>query len=353
MPSHSERNKASVSEAGGKSIRWPSGLSLILHAAAITGLLAVHHGLKPGANAGSIELVMVAAEPGHPPEAGPAPAASAPTTAAEQALGREPLPEQPADPPQPTVVPRVPVPPQQATLPPQQAVPGPGPEMVPQQAVPQQERATVAPPKAVPEQEPAMVSQPPTVPRQEPTIAPHPPPHEHKPLPAIASVPPETPPAPEPRPARTARSSAHPARATRVQAPPPRPEPAAMPRVAMTSSDASAASAGSGRSATAAQQQAQAAADPAWLAGVGAWLQAHRSYPQMARALGRQGTVVVQVTVDPSGHVVGFDLVRGSGSDSLDRAAEALMRNAQLPPFPPDMRLPRQSLTVPIHYQLD
>jgi TonB family protein len=73
----------------------------------------------------------------------------------------------------------------------------------------------------------------------------------------------------------------------------------------------------------------------------------------MARALGRQGTVVVQVTVDPAGHVVGFNLVRGSGSESLDHAAEALMRNAQLPPFPPDMRLTQQSLTVPIHYRLD
>ena len=63
--------------------------------------------------------------------------------------------------------------------------------------------------------------------------------------------------------------------------------------------------------------------------------------------------MVVRVTVDPAGRVVGFNLLRGSGSESLDRAAEALMRDAHLPPFPPDMRLPQQSLTVPIHYQLD
>jgi TonB family protein len=73
----------------------------------------------------------------------------------------------------------------------------------------------------------------------------------------------------------------------------------------------------------------------------------------MARALGRQGTVVVQITVNPAGRVVGVNLVQGSGTDSLDRAAEALMRDAQLPPFPPDMKLPRQSLTVPIRYVLE
>jgi protein TonB len=101
------------------------------------------------------------------------------------------------------------------------------------------------------------------------------------------------------------------------------------------------------------QPTARTGADPDWLAGVGAWLQAHRSYPEMARALGRQGTVVVQITVNPTGRVVGVNLVQGSGTDSLDHAAEALVRDAQLPPFPPDMKLPRQSLTVPIRYMLE
>jgi protein TonB len=109
----------------------------------------------------------------------------------------------------------------------------------------------------------------------------------------------------------------------------------------------------SGPSAAAAWQTARAAADPAWLADVGAWLKAHRSYPETARARGRQGTVVVQITVNPEGRVVSFNLVQGSGTDSLDHAAEALVRDAQLPPFPPHMKLPRQSLTVPIRYVLD
>jgi protein TonB len=73
----------------------------------------------------------------------------------------------------------------------------------------------------------------------------------------------------------------------------------------------------------------------------------------MARQLGRQGTVVLQITVDPDGHVLDVILVKGSGTESLDQAAEALVRNAQLPPFPPDMKLPRQTVTLPIRYRLE
>jgi protein TonB len=101
------------------------------------------------------------------------------------------------------------------------------------------------------------------------------------------------------------------------------------------------------------QQTALIGADPAWLAGVSAWLLAHRTYPQIARERGQQGTVVMQITVDPEGHVVDVALVRGSGTDSLDHAAETLVRNAQLPPFPANMRMARQSLTIPIHYRLE
>ena len=93
--------------------------------------------------------------------------------------------------------------------------------------------------------------------------------------------------------------------------------------------------------------------DLSWLDGVSQWLLAHRTYPEMARELGRQGTVVVQITVDPDGHVRDVKLVQGSGSESLDRAAQELVRGAHLPPFPSDMRLPQQTVTLPIRYQLE
>jgi protein TonB len=85
---------------------------------------------------------------------------------------------------------------------------------------------------------------------------------------------------------------------------------------------------------------------------LGAWLLAHRSYPEIARALGRQGTVVLQVRVNPNGQVEAVSLVRGSGSETLDQAAQALVRNARLPPFPTGMKQPRE-ITVPIIYSLE
>jgi len=92
---------------------------------------------------------------------------------------------------------------------------------------------------------------------------------------------------------------------------------------------------------------------PAWLAGISAWLLAHRSYPDAARQRGQEGTVVVRFTVDHDGHVLDVTLVRGSGSDALDQAAQSLLRGAVLPPFPSEMTLPQQVITVPIRYRLE
>ncbi len=93
--------------------------------------------------------------------------------------------------------------------------------------------------------------------------------------------------------------------------------------------------------------------NPAWLAGVGAWLSAHRSYPETARQRGQQGSVLVHFTVERDGHVRDVAIMRGSGSDTLDQAAIALLQDARLPPFPADMALPQQSMTLPIQYRLE
>jgi protein TonB len=44
-------------------------------------------------------------------------------------------------------------------------------------------------------------------------------------------------------------------------------------------------------------------------------------YPPQSRRLGEQGSVVLQVLVDPSGRVTDSKLVQSSGSDRLDQAA--------------------------------
>jgi protein TonB len=307
------RDRSVLSRALPGTVPWGVALSLGLHAAALSCLLMVHHALTPGRDIGAVELVMV--QPAPSGTAAAHGAATSPDAAADHA---------PDEVPPPPAVPDQPVVPPQDTAPAQQAA-GPPPPVPDRQPAPDQADAT----------------QP----------APLPPPAAQPQAPTAAPVLPESPP-PAPRPVRTPRP---PSRVT-MRASPPLREPAQRAQ----SEDASAVTAPSaGTSAASApssgptQQTAHAGADPDWLAGVGAWLRAHRSYPEMARALGRQGTVVVQITVNPAGRVVGVNLVQGSGTDSLDRAAEALMRDAQLPPFPPDMKLPRQSLTVPIRYVLE
>jgi len=103
----------------------------------------------------------------------------------------------------------------------------------------------------------------------------------------------------------------------------------------------------------AAQQEEVAHADAAWMAEVGAWLRANLTYPNMARRLGQEGTVVLQVTIDREGHVLDAVLAQGSGFGTLDQAAMALVTGARLPPFPPGMKLDRQSVKLPIHYRLE
>ena len=97
----------------------------------------------------------------------------------------------------------------------------------------------------------------------------------------------------------------------------------------------------------------EARSSPAWLAGVNEWLLAHRSYPEMARRLGQEGAVAVRFTVDRDGRVLNVSLIRSSGSEVLDQAAQAMLHNVRLPPFPPEMLQAQQTVTVSIRYRLD
>jgi protein TonB len=183
---------------------------------------------------------------------------------------------------------------------------------------------------------------------------------EHEAVPDKVAVPeptPVTPAIPEqthiPEPQKQSEPVPHPAIPVPVQSHSPahRPSPRTQTARPHDTSAPSAEASGSAPAASASEAAGRASAD--WLADVTAWLAAHRSYPETARRLGRQGTVVLQFTVDPAGQVMDVNLAQSSGSDVLDNAAEAMLRDAHLPPFPPQMNLPRQSLTVPIHYRLD
>jgi periplasmic protein TonB len=285
------RARAAVSRAAGGTVRWSFGLSLVLHAMAIGALLLLaHHAVTPEAEVAPIELVMLPAEP----ESAPAPPAAAETVPEQQAAPEPPPPEPP--PPEPP------------------------------------------PPEPPPPEPPPPEPPPPEPPPPEP-----PPPEPPPPEPPPPEAPPKPRPVPAPQPARQAPARTN----SPPRALPPLTQTAGVPSVIGPQAPASPAPAAPP------QQAVRTGADPGWLAGVSAWLAAHRTYPEMARTLGRQGTVVVQITVDPDGHVEDVTLVQGSGTESLDHAAEALVRGAHLPPFPADMKVAHQTVTIPIHYRLE
>jgi periplasmic protein TonB len=115
---------------------------------------------------------------------------------------------------------------------------------------------------------------------------------------------------------------------------------------------APAASAPAAASAVPATPAAVASVSRGWQSALGAWLQEHRAYPQAARQNNEQGRVVVRFTVDRSGHVAEVELVTSSGSRILDDAAQAMLRGANVPPFPADMTQDRVVITVPLRYSL-
>jgi periplasmic protein TonB len=62
---------------------------------------------------------------------------------------------------------------------------------------------------------------------------------------------------------------------------------------------------------------------------------------------------VVRFTITRDGRVVSVDLVSGSGSASLDDAAQAMLRGATLPPFPSVLPEAQIAVTLPIRYSLE
>jgi protein TonB len=103
---------------------------------------------------------------------------------------------------------------------------------------------------------------------------------------------------------------------------------------------------------TPASESRSIAVDGTWMQAVGAWLAAHKTYPDAARRQGEEGRLAVRFTVERTGQVSAVELVRGSGSTILDEATRDLLRRAVLPPLPPDMTQGSVTVTVQIRYAL-
>jgi protein TonB len=197
-----------------------------------------------------------------------------------------------------------------------------------------------APPETV---LPVVPEQPAPLPAQAPAIPVPPPPVEAVPLRPAAP--------PRPPPVRAARPRVQPlALPAREKVAPP------MPPSSQPASPAPAASAQSQGPAT--QPRPASAATAAtigadWRNELGAWLQAHKQYPDAARERGDEGRAVIRFTVSRDGRVLSYSLVSSSGSASLDEAAQDMFRGATLPPFPASMGESEITVTVPIHFTLE
>jgi len=82
-------------------------------------------------------------------------------------------------------------------------------------------------------------------------------------------------------------------------------------------------------------------------------LEQMKRYPDAARKLGREGTVLVRFELDRAGALVSWRIEKGSGLDELDREVESMVHKAApFPPFPDDMDRDRLVLVVPVSFSL-
>ena len=75
-------------------------------------------------------------------------------------------------------------------------------------------------------------------------------------------------------------------------------------------------------------------------------------YPREAQRRGESGTVVLRVHIDADGRPRDIDLVEGSGSRSLDRAAVDAVRRWRFDPAIRNGRPTEGTLQVPITFRL-
>ena len=82
-------------------------------------------------------------------------------------------------------------------------------------------------------------------------------------------------------------------------------------------------------------------------------LNRHKRYPESARMRRQEGVVSLRFTMDRQGHVLTFEIAKTSGSSSLDREAEELLKRAEpLPAIPAAFGRDTLDLVVPVEFFL-
>ena len=90
-----------------------------------------------------------------------------------------------------------------------------------------------------------------------------------------------------------------------------------------------------------------------YFAAVMAALERQKHYPEAARLRQEQGTVLIDFAIDRAGRVLSTRIRHGSGSASLDGAAEAMVHRADPLPAPPTSYPATQlELVLPVTFSL-
>ncbi|MDF2182815.1 energy transducer TonB [Neptuniibacter sp. CAU 1671] len=87
---------------------------------------------------------------------------------------------------------------------------------------------------------------------------------------------------------------------------------------------------------------------------IAAHLAKHKRYPVSARRRGEEGRVDISFTLASDGHLLGYQIVNGSGYAALDKAVEKMLKTASpLPPFPASISGPELTIRIPIEFRLN
>ncbi|RTZ14621.1 energy transducer TonB [Vibrio aquaticus] len=80
-------------------------------------------------------------------------------------------------------------------------------------------------------------------------------------------------------------------------------------------------------------------------------LEQHKQYPRRAKRLRKQGVPLITFTMDRAGEVLGVELVRSSGTESLDKEAlDLVFRAVPLPTPPKEVDGETLTWTVPVRF---
>jgi protein TonB len=89
---------------------------------------------------------------------------------------------------------------------------------------------------------------------------------------------------------------------------------------------------------------------PQQLMNLSSWINRHRFYPSDARRKGEEGTVLMRISFSNTGHLENYQLIKSSGSNTLDRAAAEILKRSA--PYPEELVAAFSHAEVPLVFSL-